>query len=183
MRRLIPALLAAAALALIGCGSDSAEPTSAGADAVPPSESEPSTEPEATPPSEPEPAPTSEPEPEPPPEPEPSTEPAASVRSVAVTRSGGFAGDHQTWQVGASDPGHRAVFDAADVDALEGAEGSPGKPPCCDLFQYNVTVRYSDGTVESFRVHDGAPADPALTHLISAVVATQPQPTSGPIYR
>ncbi|MGH3454740.1 MAG: hypothetical protein ACRDPQ_20440 [Nocardioidaceae bacterium] len=181
MRRLITALLAAAALALTGCGSDSAEPTGAGADAAPPSESEPSTEPEATPPSEPEPAPTSEPEPSI--EPEPSTEPATSVRSVAVTRSGGIAGDRQTWQVGPSDPGHRAVFDAAAPDALEGAEGSAGKPQCCDLFQYDVTVRYSDGTVESFRVYDGASADPALTHLVSAVVATQPRPSSGPIYR
>jgi predicted small secreted protein len=183
MRRLITALLAAAALALTGCGSDSAEPTGAGADAAPPSESEPSPEPEATPPSEPEPAPTSEPEPSPSPEPEPSTEPATEVRSVTVTQSGGIAGGRQTWQVGPSDPGHRAVFDAAEPQALEGAKGSTGKPPCCDLFQYHVTVRYSDGTVESFRVYDGAAADPALTHLVSAVVATQPQPSSGPTYR
>jgi hypothetical protein len=179
MRRLITAVLAAAVLALTGCGSGQEDSVA--------EDPQPTRTPEPSPSSDPEPTQSPEPKPSPSPEPDPgptrTPAPETSVDSVTVTRSGGIAGVHQTWQVGPSDPGHRAVFDAAEPQALEGAEGSAGKPPCCDLFQYDVTVRYSDGTVEFFRVHDGASADPALTHLVSTVVATQPQPSSGPIYR
>ena len=100
-----------------------------------------------------------------------------------MTRSGGFAGLNQTWDVGRSDPGHGAVFAAASTQALEGAEGSAGKPPCCDLFQYRLTVSYADGTVETFRLYDGAPVDPALTRLMNAVLETRPQASDSPTMR
>ena len=163
MRRLITAVLATAALVLTGCGSE--EPDSAATEDSPSAtrspEPTPSSEPEPT--RSPEPSPSSEPEPssEPVPQPEPtqSPEPQTTVDSVTMTRSGGFAGISQTWKIGPSDPGHRAVFAAASPEALEDAEGSTGKPPCCDLFQYRLSVSYSDGTVESFRVYAGASAD------------------------
>jgi hypothetical protein len=183
MRRLITAALATAALVLTGCGSEEPDPAATkdspsatrSPDPTPSSEPEPTRSPEPSP----EPEPSSEPAPQP--EPTESPEPQTSVDSVTMTRSGGFAGVSQTWRIGPSDPGHGPVFAAASPEALEGAEGSTGKPPCCDLFQYRLTVSYSDGTVESFRVYAGASADRALTHLVSAVAATQP--SSGPVYR
>ena len=144
MRRLITAVLAAAVLTLVGCGSD---PGPAGIEG---------------------PRPTQTPR------------PPASVDSVAMTQSGGFAGLRRTWHVGPTDPGHAAVFAAASQQALVGAEGSTGKAPCCDLFQYRLTVSYSDGGSESFRFYDGAPTDPALTRLAHAVLRTQPQPSDSP---
>jgi Emfourin len=143
MRRLITAVLAAAVLALTGCGSD--RPASIEV-----------------------------------PHPTQTSRPPASVDSVAMTQSGGFAGLRRTWEVGPSDPGHAAVFAAASQQALADAEGSTGKAPCCDLFQYRLTVSYSDGGSESFRFYDGAPTDPALTRLAHAVLRTQPQPSDSP---
>lgn len=178
MRRLITAVLAAAVLALTGCGSDQDDSTGA-RDPHPTRTPEPtpSTEPSPTPPS---PTPTSQPTPTS--KPGPSEPPVSSslVERVAMTQSGGIAGISRTWDVGPSDPGHVAVFAAASPKALAGAEGSTGKAPCCDLFQYRLTVSYSDGTSESFRFYDGAPADPAVSRLVRAVLKTQPQASDSP---
>ncbi len=145
MRRLITAVLAAAVLTLVGCGSDQPGRVSTK-----------------------DPHPTRVPQ------------PAKSVDSVAMTQSGGFAGLRRTWHVGPSDPGHAAVFAAASPEALADAEASTGKVPCCDLFQYRLTVSYSDGGTESFRFYDGAPTDPAITRLVHAVLQTQPQASDSP---
>ena len=177
MRRLITAVLAAAVLALTGCGSDQAD--SAGAD-----DPHPTRTPEPTPPTEPSPTPTQSPTSQPTPtsKPEPSEPPvpSSSVDSVAMTQSGGIAGIRRSWDVGPSDPGHSAVFAAASPKALADAKGSTGKPPCCDLFEYRLTVSYSDGSVAAFRFYDGAPADPAVSRLVRTVLKTQPQASDSP---
>jgi hypothetical protein len=100
----------------------------------------------------------------------------APVESVAMTQTGGIAGVHETWRIDGSDRGHAAVFEAASQSALGDAEGAKGKPPCCDLFQYNLVIRYTDGTTASYRVYDGGTSDPALDHLVSAVLDSAPGP-------
>jgi hypothetical protein len=145
MRRLITAFVAAATLALTGCGSDDADPSSS--DKTNPTES-----PESGP----------------------------AVQSVSMTQSGGIAGIHQTWEVGPSDAGHDAVFEAASTEALEGVEGATGEPPCCDFFQFDVTVQYADGSTESLRMYESSAADPALGDLVDAVLETKPEPTNPP---
>ena len=147
MRRLIATLIAAAALALTGCGSEDSDlvgdPGSTGDS-----------------------SPTEQPDPEP------------TVQSVTLTRSGGIAGVHETWQVGPADAGHRAVFEAASKEALEDADTGAGKtPPCCDFFQYTVVVSYSDGDTATYRMYDGGTADPALDRLVDVVLETEPRPT------
>ncbi len=108
-----------------------------------------------------------------------SSEPASDVESVAMTQTGGIAGVHEIWRIDGSDRGHAAVFEAASQTALADAEGAKGTPPCCDLFQYNLVIRYTDGTTASYRVYDGGTSDPALDHLVSAVLDSAPAP-SGP---
>ena len=178
MRRLITAVLAAAVLALTGCSSDQAD--SAGAEDPHPTRSPEPTRP--TEPSPPPPSPTPTSQPTPTSKPEPSEPPVSSsaVDNVAMTQSGGIAGIRRSWDVGPSDPGHAAVFAAASPKALADAKGSTGKPPCCDLFEYRLTVSYSDGSVASFRFYDGAPADPAVSRLVRTVLKTQPQTSDSP---
>jgi|Tabmets5t2r1_1033131.scaffolds.fasta_scaffold13901_2 hypothetical protein len=147
MRRLIATLVAAAVLALAGCGSEDSDPVG---DPAPSSDS----------------APTEQSEP--------------TVQSVTLTRTGGIAGVNETWQVGPSDAGHRAVFDAASKEALAEADTGAGKtPPCCDFFQYTVVVAYSDGDTATYRTYDGGTAHPALSRLVDVVLETEPQPTDG----
>jgi hypothetical protein len=148
MRRLIAILAAVTALAIAGCGTDDAE--SAGGD----TDQNPSSDPTG------------------------SSEPASEVESVAMTRTGGIAGVHETWKIGPSDRGHAAVFDAASQPRLDDVEGAKGTPPCCDLFQYELVIRYSDGTTASYRMYDGGTSDPALDHLVSAVLKAAPAPPS-----
>src|SRR5690606_25249121 len=87
--------------------------------------------------------------------------PAASepaVESVTLTRAGGVAGVQEAWKIGPTDPGLRRVFEAASREALdevEAGDGHAGKPPCCDFFQYDLVVRYEDGTNATYRVWDG----------------------------
>jgi hypothetical protein len=103
-----------------------------------------------------------------------SSEPAADVESVAMTQTGGIAGVRESWRIDGSDRGHTAVFEAASQTAIGDAEGAKGKPPCCDLFQYNLVIRYTDGTTASYRVYDGGTSDPVLDHLVSAVLDSAP---------
>jgi len=102
------------------------------------------------------------------------TEAEPAVESVTMTRTGGIAGVHETWKVGPSDAGHGVVFEAASPEALADVDSGTGvgKPPCCDFFQYNLIVRYDDGSNETFRMWDGGSADPALDRLVEAVLNT-----------
>jgi hypothetical protein len=104
--------------------------------------------------------------------------PSSEVESVAMTRTGGIAGVRETWKIGPSDRGHAAVFEAASQLALGGVEGAKSTPPCCDLFQYSLVIRYTDGTTASYRAYDGGTSDPALDHLVSAVLSTAPTASS-----
>jgi hypothetical protein len=154
MRRLIATLSVAAALVLVGCGSEDADPasddtgsgeTGGGQDDADAGDNE--------------------------------TDTGPAVESVTMTRTGGIAGVHETWKIGPSDAGHGRVFEAASPEALDdvgSGSGPPGKPPCCDFFQYNLIVRYDDGTNETFRMWDGGRPDPALDRLVDAVLKTEP---------
>jgi hypothetical protein len=110
-----------------------------------------------------------------------------AVESVTMTRTGGYAGVHETWKVGPSDAGHGRVFEAASPEALAdvGTDSGPaGKPPCCDFFQYDLIVRYDDGSNATFRMWDGGDADPALDDLVDAVLDTKPEhPDSSTVTR
>lgn len=97
-----------------------------------------------------------------------------AVESVTMSRTGGIAGVHDAWKVGPSDTGHGAVFEAASPEALDEVDAVTGKPPCCDFFQYDLIVRYDDGSNATFRMWDGGAADPALDRLVDAVLDTKP---------
>jgi hypothetical protein len=154
MRRLIATLAAVTALTVAGCGTDNAQSSGGDTDSNSSSDSA------------------------------GSSDAAAAVESVSMTQSGGIAGSRETWTVGPSDRGHAAVFDAASQQVLAGAEGAKGTPPCCDLFQYDLVIRYSDGSTASYRTYDGGTSDPALDHLVSAVLNTAPMaPTASPQMR
>ncbi|HYJ67119.1 MAG TPA: hypothetical protein VEX15_05590 [Nocardioidaceae bacterium] len=148
MRRLIAILAAVTALAVAGCGTDDAESTGGDTDQTPSSD------------------------------PAGSSEPAPEVESVAVTRTGGIAGVHETWKIDPSDRGHAAVFEAASEDALADVGSAGGKPPCCDFFEYSLVIRYADGTTASYRMYDGGTSDPALDHLVTAVLKSAPVTSS-----
>jgi hypothetical protein len=97
----------------------------------------------------------------------------ATVESVTVRQSGGIAGIDQTWRVSADTPGVARVLAAAGDEALRAAAtGTPATDLCCDLFQYDITIRYSDGLTVRLRTTDVAEADPAVRRLLDAVIGT-----------
>lgn len=149
MRRLIAILATVTALAVAGCGTDDAQST--GGDTDQDSSSDSTT----------------------------SSGPASDVESVAMIQTGGIAGVHESWRIDGSDQGHAEVFEAASQTALGEAEGAKGKPPCCDLFQYSLVIRYTDGSTASYTVYDGGTSDPALDRLVSAVLDSVPAASRG----
>ena len=102
----------------------------------------------------------------------------AEVRSVTVTQSGGVAGVLRTWRVGPGTPGSDEVFAAATREALAGTDpGIPREPPCCDLFAYEVLVRYADGGTARYVTYTRAdenlaPGERQLHRLVAAAMRT-----------
>jgi hypothetical protein len=88
---------------------------------------------------------------------------------VVVDRSGGFAGLHDqylvNWRMRGADA--RWVLILTTTKEYKRLAGSylPANP-CCDRFEYLVTVRYTNGVTKKVRTVDGADAPALLWRVI-----------------
>ena len=96
---------------------------------------------------------------------------------VSISRSGGIAGGQTsyTFTAGEAPPeGFTAaqrdrVLEVASAPALRDLEPEPlPKDLCCDLFVYEITVTWDDGTTRTFTTADGVETHPALSALMRA---------------
>ncbi len=98
-----------------------------------------------------------------------------AVVSVSMTQRGGLTGVVRTWRITERSPRHAHVFAAADRSVLEGSTTrAAGPAPCCDLFEYEVMIRYGDGSTKQLRTWDEADASPAVLDLVTAVLDSEP---------
>jgi hypothetical protein len=101
--------------------------------------------------------------------------PAAPIaQRIDLVRSGGFIGATTGFVIDATNT-NRGALQALKIasDAEYRALGPIYKPAsvCCDLFKYNVTVAYSDGSVKTVLTWDGAKRPQALSDVIALTVA------------
>ena len=101
----------------------------------------------------------------------------AVATEVSYSRSGGIAGEQTSYTFTADEPpppGFTAqqqdeVLDAASDPTLRDLELEPlPKDLCCDLFVYEVTITWADGTSGTFATADGVAVPPALDALLQA---------------
>ncbi|MEU8657169.1 hypothetical protein [Actinoplanes philippinensis] len=102
----------------------------------------------------------------------------AVATSITLDRSGGFAGQHQTFLVNRSTPDGRPVLRLAGRgDFLRLRASYLPKNPCCDRFEYRLTVTYRGGfrkTVSTVQGTSGVPE--ILWTVISDVERVGAQP-------
>jgi len=92
-----------------------------------------------------------------------------------MTQQGGLAGVVRSWRITERSPRHERVFAAADRSLLEGSSArAAGQAPCCDLLEYEVVVRYADGTSMRMRTWDGDSTNLALLDLVTTVIDSEP---------
>lgn len=97
------------------------------------------------------------------------------VVSVSMTQQGGQAGSLRSWRVTERSPRHEHVFAAAAPRALEDTTArGDGRPACCGLLEFEVVIRYADGTTTSLRTGAADSTAPALQELVWAVLDSEP---------
>ncbi len=98
-----------------------------------------------------------------------------AVVSVSMTQQGGLTGVVRTWRISERHPRHEHVFAAADRDVLEDPTTRTAEQSlCCDLLEYEVVIRYADGSTKRLRTWDADDTDPALQNLVTAVIDSEP---------
>jgi hypothetical protein len=158
---LAAAVMALLALTLSGCGEDAGGAGSGGSggEATTPAETTSPTDPASTDSS--------------------TTDPAElTAEKVVYARSGGLTGDLLTFTFTAGEPPPDG-FTAQQQQKILAAASSPelrelktGELPkglCCDLFIYEVTVTWSDGSSRAYATADGRDTPPALQRLMQVI--------------
>ena len=98
-----------------------------------------------------------------------------AVVSVSMTQLGGLTGVVRSWRVTERHPRHEHVFAAADREVLEDTATRAGEQSlCCDVLDYEVLVRYADGSTKQLRTGGAEDTDPALQNLVTAVIDSEP---------
>lgn len=86
---------------------------------------------------------------------------------VELHRTGGFMGVDDYFVVYRQEPGNEELF--AIVDGVEFQSLNSSYLPqnrCCDMFFYEVTARYADGTVKTIETMDSGHAPELLWRVI-----------------
>ncbi len=103
----------------------------------------------------------------------PDSAPAGVADAVTVTRTGGIAGERETFRVTAEDPLADKVLPLTDDPSV--FEGLPqkGSAPCCDFYLYEVVVAYPDGRDYRFVTWQAADVPPEVDRLVQVATATR----------
>lgn len=99
--------------------------------------------------------------------PQPSAD--ALAQSVTVTRSGGLAGDQETYRVAADDPLADTVLPLTQERSVFEDLPATGEAPCCDFYTYSVYVDYAEGPDPRFVTWQDADVPPEVDQLVGAV--------------
>jgi len=100
---------------------------------------------------------------------------AQTAQSIVLRRTGGLIGVDDTFTVLAGNPSPRApqLFELVGSDAFLALAPVYGPSnPCCDVFSYRLTVRYTDGTTKSVFTSDLAFTAPAILRQVIALTAS-----------
>lgn len=98
-----------------------------------------------------------------------------SVVSVSMTQLGGLTGVVRSWRITERHPRHGHVFAAAERELLEDTTTrAADQSLCCDPLEYEVVVRYADGSTKRLRTGGAEGTDPALQNLVTAVIDSEP---------
>ncbi|WP_433795736.1 hypothetical protein [Actinoplanes sp. CA-252034] len=91
--------------------------------------------------------------------------------SITLDRSGGFAGQQETFQVDRGTPGGPlALRMAGSRDFLRLRASYQPKDPCCDRFEYRLSVTYRSGYRKTVSTVQGTPdVPPILWKVITEV--------------
>lgn len=89
---------------------------------------------------------------------------------MSIVKTGGIAGVHKEVVVksdgsdtaGLPADARRQLFDLVASPEFTQLNYTPASRPCCDIFQYEITVQYTSQEPKSFIMYDRASDPPAI---------------------